>query len=89
MLLKNVKLQFLAVLGLGALLGYAAAHGKVNPFAKADVGPADQPKVVPTENAILAGLAALPINSRLSTKSLFETLTFDVSSYSRTSPRNL
>ena len=44
MFLKNVKLQFLAVLGLGALLGYAAAYGKLNPFQKADAGPADQPK---------------------------------------------
>ena len=44
MLLKNTKLQFLAVLGLGALLGYAAAFGKLNPFQKADAGPADQPK---------------------------------------------
>ena len=44
MLLKNAKLQFLAVLGLGALLGYAAAYGKLNPFQKADAGPADQPK---------------------------------------------
>ena len=36
--------QFLAVLGLGALLGYAAAYGKLNPFQKADAGTADQPK---------------------------------------------
>jgi hypothetical protein len=45
MLLKNIRLQFLAVLGLGALLGYAAAYGHLNPFAKADAEPADQPKV--------------------------------------------
>ncbi len=44
MLLKNTKLQFLAVLGLGALLGYAAAFGKLNPFQKADAGPTEQPK---------------------------------------------
>ena len=44
MFLKNVKVQFLAVLGLGALLGYAAAYGHLNPFAKADAGATDQPK---------------------------------------------
>jgi hypothetical protein len=44
MFLKNVKVQFLLVLGLGALLGYAAAYGRLNPFAKADAGTAEQPK---------------------------------------------
>ena len=43
-MLKNVKLQFLLVAGLSALLGYAAASGKLNPFQKADAGTADQPK---------------------------------------------
>ena len=41
---KNVKLQFLLVAGLSALLGYVAAYGKLNPFQKADAGPANQPK---------------------------------------------
>ncbi|HVS37136.1 MAG TPA: arylsulfatase [Gemmataceae bacterium] len=41
---NNAKLQFLAVLGLGALFGYAAATGKLNPFAKADPGQPEQPK---------------------------------------------
>jgi len=39
-LLKNAKLQFLAVLGLGTLLGFAAAYGKLNPFQKAVAAPA-------------------------------------------------
>ncbi len=43
MFLKNVKLQFLLVLGLGALLGFAAASGKLNPFANADGGQPEQP----------------------------------------------
>ena len=43
-MLKNAKLQFLLVLGLGALLGFAAASGKLNPFAKADAGQPEQPK---------------------------------------------
>jgi uncharacterized protein (TIGR02246 family) len=37
---KNVKLQFLLVVGVGALIGYAAACGKLNPFQKADAAPA-------------------------------------------------
>src|SRR5450755_3067581 len=41
---KNVKLQFLLVAGVSALIGYAAAYGKLNPFQKADAGPPDQPK---------------------------------------------
>ncbi len=44
MLLKSVKLQFLLVAGVSALLGWAAASGKLNPFQKADARPADQPK---------------------------------------------
>ncbi len=44
MFLKNVKLQYLLVLGLGALLGYAASTGKLNPFAKADTEQPEQPK---------------------------------------------
>jgi len=43
-MLKNVKLQFLLVAGVSALIGFAAAYGKLNPFQKADAGPADQPK---------------------------------------------
>jgi arylsulfatase len=44
MLLKNGKLQVLLIAGLSTLLGYAAAYGKLNPFQKADAGPAEQPK---------------------------------------------
>jgi hypothetical protein len=44
MYLKNVKLQFLLVAGVSALLGYAAAYGKLNPFQQADAGPTEQPK---------------------------------------------
>src|ERR1700722_15897384 len=43
MLLKNVKLQFLLVAGVCALLGYAAVYGKLNPFQKAVAAP---PKAV-------------------------------------------
>jgi arylsulfatase A-like enzyme len=41
---KSVKLQFLLVAGVSALVGYAAAQGKLNLFAKADPGQPDQPK---------------------------------------------
>src|SRR5438270_7775177 len=41
---KNVKFQLLLVAGVSALLGYAAAAGKLNPFAKADAGQTEQPK---------------------------------------------
>src|ERR1700722_18822304 len=43
-MLKNVKLQFMLVAGVSALIGYASAYGHLNPFAKADARPADQPK---------------------------------------------
>ncbi len=56
-MLKNVKLQFLLVAGVSALIGYAAAHGKLNPFAKADARPADQPKPA-ASSAPAAGAAA-------------------------------
>jgi arylsulfatase len=38
-MLRNTKLQLLAVLGLGALLGYAAASGSFNPFQRAGASP--------------------------------------------------
>ncbi len=41
---KNVKLQFLLVAGVSALLGFAAAYGNLNPFQKADAGQTEQPK---------------------------------------------
>ena len=41
---EDIKLQFLLVAGLNALLGYAAAYGKLNPFQKADAGPAGPAK---------------------------------------------
>ena len=41
---KNARLQLLLVAGVSALLGYAAASGKLNPFAKADSGQPEQPK---------------------------------------------
>ena len=41
---KNVRLQFLLVAGVSALLGFAAASGKLNPFQKADAGQPEQPK---------------------------------------------
>ncbi len=43
-MLKNVKLQLLLVAGVSALLGYAAATGKLNPFQKVDAGQQEQPK---------------------------------------------
>jgi uncharacterized protein (TIGR02246 family) len=39
---KNVKLQFLLVAGVSALIGYAATYGKLNPFQKADAAPAKE-----------------------------------------------
>jgi hypothetical protein len=47
MYLKNVKLQFLLVAGVSALLGYAATYGKLNSFQKADAGSPDQAKAAP------------------------------------------
>ena len=44
MFLKNVRLQFLLVAGVSALLGFAAASGELNPFQKADAGRPEQPK---------------------------------------------
>src|SRR5262245_22959505 len=39
-MLRNTILQLLAVLALGALLGYGAASGKLNPFQRADASSA-------------------------------------------------
>ena len=39
-MLKNVKLQFLLVAGVSALLGYAAAYRQAEPVPKADGGTA-------------------------------------------------
>src|ERR1700681_247517 len=33
---KDIRLQLLLVAGVSALVGYAAAYGKLNPFAKAE-----------------------------------------------------
>ena len=48
---KNVQLQFLLVAGVSALLGYAAATGRLNPFAKADAGQTEQPKAAAPQTA--------------------------------------
>ncbi len=45
---KNVKVQFLFVAGVSALIGYAAAYGKLNPFQKADAGSPEQLKAAAT-----------------------------------------
>jgi arylsulfatase len=38
-MLKNTRLQMIAVLAIGGLLGYVAASGKLNPFSRADAAP--------------------------------------------------
>ena len=48
-MLKNVKLQLLFVAAASALLGYAAACGKLNPFAKADAGQTEQQRAAAPE----------------------------------------
>jgi hypothetical protein len=37
-MLRNTRLQMMAVLAAGALLGYLAASGHLNPFSRADAG---------------------------------------------------
>ena len=44
MLLKNIRLQLLLVAGVSALLGYAAAQGRLNPFTTANAGATEQPR---------------------------------------------
>jgi uncharacterized protein (TIGR02246 family) len=39
---KNVKLQFLLVAGVSAVIAYAAAYGKPHPFQKANAAPAKE-----------------------------------------------
>jgi hypothetical protein len=36
---KNTRVQMIAVLAIGGLLGYVAASGKLNPFSRADAAP--------------------------------------------------
>jgi hypothetical protein len=50
-MLRNKRLQMMAVLAVGALLGYLAAAGYLNPFQKARAAP-------PTGEAATAGSAA-------------------------------
>src|SRR6266567_7904187 len=38
-MLRNTRVQMAAVLAGGALLGYLAASGRLNPFSKADAAP--------------------------------------------------
>src|SRR5262245_23226397 len=38
-MLRNTRLQMMAVLAIGALGGYLAASGRLNPFQKADAAP--------------------------------------------------
>jgi arylsulfatase A-like enzyme len=53
-MLKNVKLQFMAVLGLGALLGCAAATGQFNAVAHLwGAAPADDRKAEPPEGPVV------------------------------------
>jgi arylsulfatase A-like enzyme len=56
-MLKNVKLQLLLVAGVSALLGYAAASGKLNPFAKADSGSVEQRRTEGNDNGVLVAQA--------------------------------
>ena len=56
----NVKLQFLLVAGVSALLGYAAAHGRLNPFAKANAGPTEPARAAAPEGP---AAAATPVKS--------------------------
>jgi arylsulfatase len=48
------RLASLAALAVGALLGYAAATGGLNPFAKADTGQPDKPKAAAPQAAAAA-----------------------------------
>jgi arylsulfatase len=43
-MLKNTKVMAVACIGLGVLLGYAAASGKLNPLSWAQAGPSDPGK---------------------------------------------
>jgi len=45
-MLKNTRVQMIAVLAIGGLLGYAAASGRLNPFERADA--AEQAKAKPS-----------------------------------------
>src|SRR5262245_51965567 len=38
-MLRNTRVQMAAVLAVGALLGYLAASGKVNPFSRVEAAP--------------------------------------------------
>src|SRR5262245_14126545 len=41
-MLRNTRIQMAAVLAAGALLGYLAASGKLNPFSRADAAPSSE-----------------------------------------------
>ncbi len=61
-MLKNVKLQFLLVAGMSALLGFAAATGRLNPFAKADAGQTEQPKAAASAAPAAPGCCSDGVN---------------------------
>src|SRR5260370_28957922 len=42
-MLKNTRVQMIAMLAVGGLLGFAAASGKLDVFRKASAGPPSQP----------------------------------------------
>ena len=50
---RNTRLQMMAVLAVGVLLGYLAATGRLNPFAKA--GAAAQSEEASTSKPTEAG----------------------------------
>src|SRR5437870_657510 len=49
-MLKNTRLQMIAMLAIGGLFGYAAASGKLDVFRKANAGP-PQPSVADKERS--------------------------------------
>ncbi|HEX5268843.1 MAG TPA: sulfatase-like hydrolase/transferase, partial [Gemmataceae bacterium] len=49
-MLRSTRLHMIVVLAVGALLGYAAASGKVNPFGRSDAAP-PVPSAAPTSPA--------------------------------------
>src|SRR5437899_8419818 len=49
-MLKNTRLQMIAMLAIGGLFGYAAASGKFDVFRKANAGP-PQPSVADKERS--------------------------------------
>src|SRR5438445_5212396 len=52
---KNVRVQMIAMLAIGSLLGFAAASGKLNPFQRADAAPPGRPTAVEKTGASQSG----------------------------------